>query len=186
MRFATVEDAARIIEIYKPYCLNTTISFEKEPPTLSEMQKRIENTIAFYPYLVEEEGGEIIAYAYASNHRTRDGYQWSSEASVYVDENHQRKGIGKVLYQTIFEILRKQGMVNVYAGIALPNPKSIEFHKSMGFKKVGTYKNVGFKFGSWVDVTWWHLELNKPSVSPEQPKSVHDLNLDLLTTVKQT
>ena len=110
-----------------------------------------------------------VGDAYASQHRVRRAYQWSVDVAVYVAPNHQRGGIARGLYCRLFELLRQQGYYNAYAGIALPNPASVGFHESMGFRPVGVYEQVGFKAGKWVDVGWWQLELQAKPAEPGEP-----------------
>jgi L-amino acid N-acyltransferase YncA len=177
IRFSSVEDADDCQRIYSPYVRDSAISFEESPPTESEFQKRIRNKIESYPWLVCEHENEVIGFAYAGQLRSRDAYQWSVESSVYVSEESQRAGVAKGLYNSLFETLRLQGFYNVYAGTALPNPPSVEFHQAMGFEPVGVYRNVGHKQGEWHDVKWWCLTL-QPHVSDPVPPTPVDKLLD--------
>ena len=110
-----------------------------------------------------------MGYAYASPHHARAGYRWSVNVSVYIDDACHRRGFGRALYTALFTILRAQGFVNAYAGIAIPNPGSVGLHESMGFTPVGVYRGVGFKLGAWLDVGWWHLALVPLPSAPEAP-----------------
>lgn len=175
IRISKVEDADDCRTIYAPYVRDSAISFEESPPTESEFQERIRNKIESYPWLVCEHENEVIGFAYAGQHRSRDAYQWSVESSVYVSEESQRAGVAKGLYNSLFETLRLQGFYNVYAGTALPNPPSVEFHQAMGFEPVGVYQNVGHKQGEWHDVKWWHLILQPPVSDPVRPTPVDEL-----------
>jgi phosphinothricin acetyltransferase len=105
------------------------------------------------PWLAFDSDGAVLGFAYASPHRARAAYRWSVDSSVYVRSGTRHRGIAKALYGALFELLRRQGYVNVYAGITLPNPASVRLHESTGFSLVGTYARVGFKFGRWHDVT---------------------------------
>ena len=169
IRIAAPADAADIAAIYAPFVAITIVSFETEPPDEAETRARLENVLQRYPWLVCEQTGRVIGYAYASQHRVRRAYQWSVDVAVYVDPNHQRGGIARGLYCRLFELLRQQGYYNAYAGIALPNPASVGFHESMGFRPVGVYEQVGFKAGKWVDVGWWQLELQAKPAEPGEP-----------------
>jgi phosphinothricin acetyltransferase len=162
IRSVRPEDAEQILEIYSPHVTDTPVSFETEVPTLLEFKKRIEEYTAKFPWIVAEINGEIAGYAYASTHRSRAAYEWSVECSVYIDKSHQGKKIGTALYAKLFEMIKAQGAVNVYAGITLPNEGSIRLHESMGFFPIGTFKDVGFKLGKWWDVGWWQLQLQLP------------------------
>lgn len=160
IRVATPFDAAQIQSIYAPMVEGTAISFELEPPTVVEMAKRIESTLITYPYLVAEREGQVLAYAYASQHRAREAYQWAVDVTVYVAPHAHRNGIGRALYERLLPILENQGFHAAYAGIALPNAGSVGLHEALGFEHIGTYREVGFKHGKWHDVGWWCRALN--------------------------
>ena len=179
IRIAKPEDAAQIRNIYRHYCQETTISFEQNVPSESEIRNRIQSIGVQFPYLVLLEGDKVLGYAYATQHRERAAYRWSVESSVYVDSNFSGQAVGSKLYTTLFEILTRQRYVNVYAGITMPNDASVAIHRKFGFILIGTYKNVGYKHGLWHDVSWWHLELSKPDKDPEEPLSIEKLSLDL-------
>lgn len=151
-------DVADILAIYKPYITDTVISFETEVPSIEEFSERIDNIQKEFPYLVCEVDGKVVGYAYASKHRARSAYKYSVDVSVYVASNYHHKGIGKALYTSLFGLLNKYDYYSAYAGITLPNDKSIGLHKSFGFTEVGIYHNVGYKDGKWLDVIW----LEKP------------------------
>jgi L-amino acid N-acyltransferase YncA len=172
IRLATESDAETIAAIYRPIVEATTISFEAVAPTREDVARRIGETTATHPWLVCERGGRVAGYAYASPHKTRAAYRWSVDTSVYVAADHQRAGVGRSLYASLFAILVAQGFVNAYAGIALPNPASVGLHEAMGFDAIGVYRNVGFKHGAWRDVGWWHLRLTTPENPPNEPLSL--------------
>ena len=164
-------DAQRVADIYRYYVEDTDISFEEVAPSAPEMRGRMEAVLAWTPWLVAEdiESDRVIGYAYASRHRERAGYRWSVDISVYIDRVWHRRGVGRALYAELIPILRRQGMVNVYAGIAVPNPGSVGLHESLGMKQVALYEQVGFKFGTWPDVAWFALRLNEPLAEPAEP-----------------
>jgi phosphinothricin acetyltransferase len=162
IRFAVRDDAARMLEIYAPNVIETPISFETEVPSLQEFQNRVEETLLKFPWLVYESNRGILGYAYAGPHRSRCAYGWSVESTVYVARDAQGLGIGKRLYQALFELLKLQGVVNVLAGIAQPNAPSVRLHESLGFVKVAHFKDIGFKLEKWWDVGWWQLQLQRP------------------------
>jgi L-amino acid N-acyltransferase YncA len=170
-----LEDAKATLEVYKPYVENTVISFEYDIPSQEEWESRIKTIIAEYPWLVCEYKGEIIGYAYGSKHRYRTAYSWSAESTIYLAEKFHRKGIARVLYETLFNILRLQGYVNVYAGVTVPNAKSEEFHQALGFYEVGTFKKIGFKFGAWHDTRWFQLHLADHNDNPVKPKTINEI-----------
>jgi phosphinothricin acetyltransferase len=124
IRLATINDAKEIRDIYAPNILNASISFETELPSFEEMQSRIQTILQKYPWIVCEVDEKIAGYVYASKHRDREAYQWSCECSIYMNNDFKGKGIGKELYQLLFQILKLQGFRNVYAGITLPNEGS--------------------------------------------------------------
>ncbi len=162
LRSITQNDAARIVEIYAPYVQGTAISFETEVPTIEEMKNRITEITEKFPWLVFESEGVVVGYAYASAHRSRCAYAWSVEVSVYLDTNFHRQGIGRKLYEKLFQLLKEQGAVNAFAGIALPNEGSVKLHESMGFKKIGQFEDIGYKHEKWWDVGWWQMKLQQP------------------------
>ncbi len=166
IRPALPSDASSILDIYAPYILNTAVSFETEVPSAANFSERIIANEESWPWLVYESDGLIAGYAYASKHRERTAYQWSVESSVYMSDRLQQKGIATKLYQTLFQILKYQGCRNLYAGITLPNERSIRFHEKMGFKKIADYKNIGYKFNGWHTVRWYELQLNDYTDSP--------------------
>lgn len=145
IRLAHPDDASAIRAIYAPVVTHTPISFETVAPTVEEMRQRIEQTLKDFPWLVYEGAGEVLGYAYACQHRTRAAYQWSVDVSVYIHERCRRQGIGRKLYTALFELLRRQGFYNVFAGIALPNPASVALHEAMGMQAIGVYEKVGYK-----------------------------------------
>ena len=166
IRSALSSDASSILDIYAPYIANTSVSFETEVPSVEDFTQRIMGNQESCPWLVYESGGLIAGYAYASKHRDRAAYQWSLESSVYVNEGFRQQGIATKLYQTLFQILKYQGCRNLYAGITLPNEKSVNFHQKMGFIKIADYKNIGYKFNRWHTVGWYELQLNDYSDAP--------------------
>jgi phosphinothricin acetyltransferase len=152
-------DAAACAEIYAPYVLDTAISFEDEAPTADELGARIERITRTYPWLIAELGGRVVGFAYASPHRERAAYRWAADVAVYVAHDAKRRGIGRALYETLLDLLARQGVHVACAGIALPNDASVALHRAVGFLPVGIYRRIGFKHGRWHDVAWWQREL---------------------------
>ncbi len=175
IRVATREDAAFIQAIYAPIVENTIISFELEAPTVAEIEQRIKKTLENSPWLVCENQGEVIGYAYASKHRERAAYQWAVDVSAYVNEGSRGTGIGKALYTALMLILAEQGLYNAFAGIALPNAASVGLHEAVGFKPLGVYRQVGFKLGAWHDAGWWQRVLRPPEVPPQPLQAFKDV-----------
>jgi len=185
VRLATGGDAKQIRDIYSPSILNAAISFETEVPSIEEMQRRIESCLQKFPWIVCKIDEKIAAYVYGSKHREREAYQWSCECSVYVHDQFKGKGIGKELYQLLFQVLKLQGFRNVYAGITLPNEASIHLHENCGFKHFANYENIGYKFGNWHTVGWWKLQINQYNLDPPPPLKLSELNAEMLAKLFQ-
>lgn len=180
IRIATPQDASSILDIYQPYIEDTSFTFETEVPSVSDFQKRIEDYLLQWPWVVCEENGRIAGYAYGAKHRERKGYQWCVESSIYIHDDYLKRGVGKALYESLLKILEKQGYRNVYAVINLPNERSVQFHEKCGFSFFALYPNVGYKLGQWKNVGWWQINLNEYNLEPEPPIKFSDLNKDFL------
>lgn len=176
IRIAHATDANSILEIYAPYIVNTSFTFETEVPSVEAFAQRIDFYIESWPWLVYEVDGTIAGYAYATRHRERTAYQWCVESSVYVHDNFQRAGIATILYETLLEVLYRQGFRNVYAAINLPNDRSVSFHEKFDFNWFADYKNVGYKLGKWKTVGWWMKQLNEYIIDPPDPIKFSNLN----------
>jgi L-amino acid N-acyltransferase YncA len=159
IRSIELSDAKAVRDIYAPFVTDSATSFETEPPDTAAIQQRIRDLTVQYPWLVFETEGKVLGYAYASSHRARKAYQWCVEVSVYVHEKARQCGVGRALYLSLFEVLRRQGYATAYGGITLPNPASVGLHESLGFTTIGVYSRVGYKFGQWHDVIWLQLRL---------------------------
>lgn len=175
IRFVNATDAEELLNIYRPFIKNTTTSFETTVPSIEEFKNRIINVTQKFPWLVAEINSNITGYAYASRHRERDAYQWSVEASAYVHPQYYRQGVAGLLYNKLFTLLKAQGFINAYAGIALPNDASVGFHTSSGFKPVGVYEKIGFKHGAWHDVLWMVKYINEHTINPTTSKKIHSV-----------
>ncbi|MDR2680902.1 MAG: GNAT family N-acetyltransferase [Tannerella sp.] len=159
LRNAKPEDAAGIAGIYNYYVENTDITFETEPVPETEMQNRIRTVSEQYPYLVYEETGRILGYCYASTWKKREAYRHTVESAVYVDRASQGRGIGALLLNALIEALRQTSVHAVIACITMPNPQSVKLHEKFGFRQASGFKEVGHKFGKWIDVADWQLLL---------------------------
>ncbi|GAA1406330.1 GNAT family N-acetyltransferase [Catellatospora coxensis] len=168
IRRATADDAAACAAIYAPYVTDTTITFETEPPTAAEMACRIEAANERHAWLVLEVDGEVVGYAYGTEHRTRAAYRWACDASIYLQPGRRRTGAGRALYAALLPILAARGYRRVMGGVTQPNEASMGLHHSFGFTDVGTYHKVGWKLGAWHDVTWLQLDLT-PDEDPTAP-----------------
>jgi phosphinothricin acetyltransferase len=159
IRACTVADAAAICAIYNRYVRETVVTFEEEPVSEAEMARRITDVTARFPWLVAEEGGAIVGYAYATPWRVRSAYRFSVESTVYVARGHMGRGVGSVLYRELIEALRKLRVHVAVGGIALPNEASVALHEKLGFRKIGQFAEIGRKLDRWVDVGYWQLIL---------------------------
>ncbi len=170
-------DAGAVAEIYRPAVEASVATFEEVPPGPDEMAERIRTTLRWSPWLVAEEaaGGPVVGYAYAARHRERPGYRWSVDVSAYIAPAFRGQGIGRRLYDALLPILRRQGFVNLYAGVALPNPASVALHERIGMRLIGVYEGVGFKFGAWHDVAWYGMPIGERSGRPTEPTAFPDL-----------
>lgn len=154
-------DAKHSLEIYTYYVNNTAISFEYEVPSLKEFSARIEQTLLNYPFLVLENNGRLLGYAYAGTFNTRAAYDYSCEMSIYLHKDCCGRGFGKMLYKELEKQLKNQGILNLYACIASPivedeylTKNSEGFHAHLGYQKVGEFHQCGYKFGRWYNMIW--------------------------------
>jgi len=169
IRDATPErDAAACAAIYAPYVRDTVISLEEHVPTVQEFARRIQQTTMTHPWLLAENQAEVVGYAYATRHRERAAYRWAADVTVYVKQDHHRRGVGRALYEALFPLLAAQGLRMACAGVTLPNDASVGLHEALGFKPVGVYRNIGFKHGAWRDVGWWQLNLGDTDAPPHE------------------
>ena len=155
IRKAEFKDAEQIAQVYNYYVQQTHHTFETEPIVAEEMEKRIADVTEEYPFLVAEEDGVIVGYAYATQFKLRQAYEYASEVSIYVKNAAKQKGLGTQLYMQLFEELQETDIHAVVAGISLPNDASVAFHERLGFEKVAHFKEVGYKLGRWIDVGYW-------------------------------
>lgn len=157
IRPVNFNDAAQIAEIYNYYILNSHSTFETEEVVADDMQNRIGYLNKNYPFLIAEENERVLGYAYATQFKLRDAYKHSAEVSVYVKNGEHGRGVGTQLYKNLFDKLFRKDFHALIAGIALPNEASIYLHEKFGFEKVAHFREVGFKFGKWIDVGYWQL-----------------------------
>lgn len=166
IKTASLKDAPRLLEIYRPYVLKTPITFEYDVPTVTEFASRIETTLKKYPYIVAVVDDKIVGYAYTSPFKTRAAYQWAVETSIYLDLDYKGSGIGTALYQRLEEISKQQNIINMNACITYGNPESIAFHEKFGYKQVAHFTKCGYKFDRWHDMIWMEKMLGD---HPKQP-----------------
>ncbi len=177
IRAATAADAEAIAGIYAPYVRGSTISFETEPPGAATMAERM-GASPLHPWLVAtDEDGLVLGYAYATAFKARAAYRWTVETSVYLAGDQRGKGVGRLLYAALLATLKAQGFVQAIAVIALPNDWSISMHESVGFRRAGQLREVGWKSGSWLDIGYWQAELDEPSDPPAEVRAFLDVGV---------
>lgn len=160
MRDVQADDAAQVCRIYNHYVQNTIITFEEEPVSGAQMRTRMAEVQSLgLPWIVQEEAGVVVGYAYASKWKARSAYRHSAESTVYVDKERVGGGIGSALYEELLTRLRKASVHVVVGGIALPNEASVHLHEKCGFHQIAHFEQIGFKFGRWIDVGYWQLFL---------------------------
>lgn len=189
IRLARPEDAPELAAIYAPYVRHTAITFEYEPPAAEEFLRRMERIQARYPYLAAEEDDRILGYCYASAFKGRAAYDWAAETSIYVRQDLHRSGLGRRLYAALEELLRAQGLLDMLASIALPEPEdeylsldSVRFHSALGFREIARFPNIGSKFGRWYHMVWMDKQLgeHRPDPAPIRPVSALGYGRDSL------
>jgi L-amino acid N-acyltransferase YncA len=170
LRAATPADAAEVAAIYADYVRGSTITFELDPPGPDEMRARIEGVAGAYPWIVAEvEDGRLAGYAYACPFRPRAAYRFAVETTVYLRPDAAGRGLGTSLYRPLLRTLEAQGYTQAIAAIALPNEASVRLHERLGFVHAGTYGEVGFKLGQWLDVGLWQRPLAVQRADPPEP-----------------
>lgn len=169
IRLAATTDLPQILAIYSPYVTDTAFSFEYEPPTPAQFEKRFLDITEQFPWLVWEEDGIILGYAYASAPFSRAAYRWCAEPSIYLAPHARGRGIGKALYTALEELIRLQGYQTAYAIITTDNPDSIAFHKAMGYTHLADFPRCGFKHGTWHGITWMEKRLNSVEMPSNFP-----------------
>ena len=171
-RMATLDDAAEILDIYKPYITNTTISFECQPPTREAFRERMGGILARYPWVVAEHAGRIAGYAYAGKVFEREAYQWNVQVSVYVRPEYHHDGLGSAFYRMMLPLLEELGYQKCFAIISLPNEKSIGLHTKFGFTERTVFPRAGFKCGEWHDVMWMEKSFRELQAPITAPRSI--------------
>jgi L-amino acid N-acyltransferase YncA len=168
IRDAAAADADACAAIYAPYVTDTVITFEYEPPTAPEMAQRIAAAQRAHAWLVLEDDGRVVGYAYGGPFRSREAWQWSCEVSVYLEMGRRRGGGGRALYEALLERLTQRGYRTAVAGMTLPNEASEGLHRALGFQDVGVYPRIGWKFGQWHDVAFAHRPLGASDAAPAE------------------
>jgi len=175
IRPATEKDVPEILSIYAPYVENSTATFEYDVPCRKSFLQRFLDITAQYPWLVWEENGEILGYAYASAPYSRAAFSWCAEPSIYLRPEARGRGIGKKLYMVLEEILSEQGYQVLYALITSENTESIRFHRKMDYEIKVDFPNCGFKFNRWLGLIWMEKRIKivqSPSGFPASWKTI--------------
>lgn len=168
IRLAERRDIPGILEIYSPFILETSVTFEEEIPSEESFWERMLAIMAELPFLVCEIEGKIAGYAYASGYRSRASYRWSKEVSVYIHPDFQRKRVGHALYTSLNEMVQYQGVANLLAIITMPNEQSVAFHEHFGYTKCAEFSKVGYKMNCWQNVGWFELFIQDENEPPKE------------------
>jgi L-amino acid N-acyltransferase YncA len=169
IRDATESDAEACAAVYGPYVRDTSISFEVDVPSQAEMAGRIASAMDRHAWLVLEDGGRVVGFAYGNSFKERAAYRWSCETSIYLEVGRRRTGGGRALYEALLGRLAERGYRRVFAGMTLPNDASAGIHRSLGFEPVGVYRKVGWKHGAWHDVAWMQKTIGADEQPPVEP-----------------
>ena len=175
IRFITEADYQGALEVYALYVLHTAVTFDYEVPSLEDFSQKLYGISQRYPVLVCEIDGQVVAYCYGGAHRAKIAYQWSVESTIYISEAYHGKGLGHIMYTALFDILRLQGFINVYAGVSVPKAQSEHFHLKYGFKPVGVFEKIGYKFGQWHDLSWFEYRLVEHPDVPSLPITITEI-----------
>jgi L-amino acid N-acyltransferase YncA len=168
VRDATSDDAAACAAIYAPYVTDTTVTFEGEPPTAEQMAGRIRAAQSGHAWVVLENDGVVLGYAYGVPYKQRAAYRWTCEVSVYLAQDSAGRGWGRALYEALFERLAGRGYRRAIAGLTQPNEASVGLHRALGFEPIGVQRRIGWKHGAWRDVAWVQRDLGSEDGPPSE------------------
>ena len=169
VRSASQADAEACAAIYAPYVTDTAITFEAVSPTTEEMAARISAALRSHAWMVLEDEGRVVGYAFGGPFKSRAAYRWSCEVSVYIERGRRRTDAGRALYEALFARLAERGFRTAVAGMTLPNDASLGLHRAMGFEAVGTYRRIGWKHDAWHDAAWMQRPLSPAADPPAEP-----------------
>jgi len=156
IRVVRDDDTASLARIYNHYVVHSTVTFEEEPIDAGEMERRVHEVLeSGLPWMVADTAGVVVGYAYASRWKTRVGYRFSAELSVYLAPEASGHGLGRQLYGSVLEQLTTLGIHAAIGGIALPNEACVALHEKLGFVQVAHFRETGKKSGAWIDVGYW-------------------------------
>lgn len=188
IRPAEERDIPAMLAVYAPYVEETAVSFEYAVPSPEEFRARLARVQGFYPWLVAEQEGRVLGYAYASRFHPRAAYDWSVEVSIYLGRQERGRGLGRQLYEALEAMLRAQNVLSAYACIAHTEAPdeyldhaSIRFHERMGYRLTGTFPNCGYKFGRWYGMVW----MEKRLVPADAPESLHPAPVVAFSSVRE-
>lgn len=166
VRDVNLEDAEKLINIYRPYVETTAITFDYEVPSVHEFEEKISHTQQKYSFLVVEGDEGILGYAYASEFYPKVAYTWTAEITIYLDVDARGRGVGDILYNELEKRLYEKGICRLTSCIAYPDEGSVSFHEKHGFRKVAHFEKVGYKFDRWWDVVWYQKDIRSPEEVP--------------------
>ena len=175
IRLATEADISAILNIYGPYVQDTAYTFEYETPSLEVFTQRFRTVTAQFPWLVWQEEGRVLGYAYATAPFERAAYAWCAEPAIYLAPEAQRQGIGKKLYAALEALLELQGYFRLYALVTTDNAASVDFHLAVGYRELARFPDCGFKFGRWHGVTWLEKVLKSGDFPTHAPRSIWEI-----------
>lgn len=184
-RLATPDDAEALLKIYEPY-IATTVTNETEVPSVEEFRQRIVDRDGVYPYIVCEEDGRPVGYAYGSRLFSRAAYAWAAELSVYFSTDHRGRGLGRAIYGKLFDLLALQGVRTVVGKVVCPNSKSDHLHQKMGFEHVGTLRAASYKLGSWHDVNLWEKHIGNVEAAPEPLRPLAEVDPEAVRAILES
>lgn len=182
LRFASETDVPALLSIYQQY-IPTTITFEYDLPSPAEFARRVASISEVYPYLILEEEGAVLGYAYAHPIAERAAYGWGAELSIYLHPDAAGKGLGKRLYRVLIHLLRLQGVHTVYGLVASPNPASEGLHAALGFRVMGVQRSAGYKNGRWIDLLWFERAIAPYDPAPPPLTPVSQLPPDQVRAI---
>ena len=178
IRIARAEDAAAVQRIYAHYVKNSAVTFdgEDEAPSVEALRAKMLGVLERFPWLVAVRSDDIVGFSYASPFRSRAAYDWTVETTIYLAPEVRARGIGRMLYERLEELLVRQGVQSMCACIAVTDREhddhltdaSVHFHRAMGYRDIGTFSNCGFKFGQWYGITWMQKDIG-PHDGPPCP-----------------
>jgi L-amino acid N-acyltransferase YncA len=193
IRLATPADAANLLEIYAPYVEKTAITFEYEVPSVEEFAGRIAATLKRFPYLVLTDapnacaGETVLGYAYAGYFNVRAAYDWAVETTIYLREDQRKHGLGRYLYEALEDACGAMGIINLNACIGVPavddahlTHNSEQFHAHLGYREVGTFRQCGYKFGTWYNMVWMEKFIGEHPAVPAPITPFPELSDDVL------